>query len=89
MHALHTWHVFTYRSAILDVTLTDTVDAEAFDVVFGSVPAHWSSIGPGANVTHVVVLSPKAPGTHNFTGGQLTYKTAADADPVVRTNACI
>ena len=67
-----------------DVTLTDEVDTSAFEVVFGNLPAHWGSIGPGGNATHVLVLTPKHTGPFNFTAATLVYKPAVDADPVVR-----
>ena len=68
---------------ILDVTLTDEIDAAAFVTVFGSLPAHWDSIAAGSNVTHVVVTRPTAVGQYNFTSAQIVYKTSVDADPVV------
>ena len=76
-----------YRD-VTDVVLSDEFDTEAFEITFGSLPAHWDSIAAGSNVTHVVVAQPRSTGEFNVTSGSVSYKAAADQEPVVRCRDC-
>jgi len=61
-------------SSAIDTELTDkSFTPEEFDVVHGSLSVKWQRIGPGSNVTHVVILRPKRAGQFNFTAADLSY----------------
>jgi len=61
-------------SSALDTELDDKSFAEEdFEVVHGSLRAKWQRIGPGANVSHVVIMRPKKFGYFNFTSAGLSY----------------
>ena len=49
-----------------------------FEVVQGALSVRWARLGPGANVTHVVVLRPLSAGLFNFTAAQISYKAAEE-----------
>eukprot|EP00042_Codosiga_hollandica_P020418 m.66079 g.66079 ORF g.66079 m.66079 type:complete len:182 (-) comp49847_c0_seq2:120-665(-) len=72
----------TGSAAVVDVSLQDTLNADDFTVVFGSLSAQWQSIAAGANVTHVVIAKPTQVGQHNLTSATLSFRTAADQDPI-------
>jgi translocon-associated protein subunit beta len=61
-------------SSALDTELVDKSFAESdFEVLHGSLSVKWQRIGPGSNVTHVVILKPKKSGYFNFTSADLSY----------------
>jgi len=61
-------------SSAIDTELIDKSFApEDFDVVHGSLSVKWQRIGPGSNVTHVVIVRPTRAGQFNFTAAQLSY----------------
>jgi translocon-associated protein subunit beta len=61
-------------SSALDTELSDKSFAESdFSVVRGSLNVKWQRIGPGSNVSHVVILKPKKSGYFNFTSADLSY----------------
>ena len=42
----------------------------------------WERIAPGANVSHAVVVRPRAVGLFNYTAAQITYYPSEDAKEV-------
>jgi len=67
-------------SSALDTTLSDkSFPAAEFDVVHGNLEVKWERIGPGNNVSHVVILRPKKPGYFNFTSAELSYLPSESA----------
>jgi len=68
------------ESSALDVELVDKSFAEAdFEVAHGSLSVKWQRIGPGSNVSHVVILKPKKSGYFNFTTADLSYLPSESA----------
>jgi translocon-associated protein subunit beta len=66
--------------AALGVTLDETAfHTDHFEVVRGLLNVKWERIGPGANVSHSVVLRPKTPGTYNFTWAEVSYRPNEEA----------
>lgn len=62
-------------SSAVNAKLSDNSFAAAdFDVVHGNLEVQWSRIGPGNNVSHVVILRPKRAGYFNFTSAHLSYQ---------------
>jgi translocon-associated protein subunit beta len=67
-------------SSAIDTELVDKSFAtEDFDVVHGSLAVKWQRIGPGANVSHVVIVKPKKSGYFNFTSADLSYLPSESA----------
>ncbi|ESO94578.1 hypothetical protein LOTGIDRAFT_118304 [Lottia gigantea] len=63
----------------LDVHLKDSsFPAADFDVVRGNLDVTWERIGPGANVTHAVILQPTKYGYFNFTSAEVSYHSKED-----------
>jgi len=61
-------------SSALETELVDKSFADTdFEVVHGSLSVKWQRIGPGSNVTHVVIVKPKKAGYFNFTSADLSY----------------
>lgn len=57
------------------VSITDRgFPQEAFDLISGKFEATIDRIPPAANVTHVVVVRPKAHGYFNFTAAEVSYR---------------
>jgi len=68
------------ESSALDVELVDkSFAAEDFEVSQGSLSVKWQRIGPGSNVSHVVILKPKKSGYFNFTTADLSYLPSEQA----------
>jgi len=70
-------------SSALETTLTDkSFPSAEFEVVHGSLEVKWERIGPGNNVSHVVILRPSKSGYFNFTSAELSYLPSESAvDP--------
>jgi translocon-associated protein subunit beta len=67
-------------SSALDTELVDnSFAAEDFEVLHGSLSVKWQRIGPGANVSHVVIVKPKKSGYFNFTSADLSYLPSESA----------
>jgi len=67
-------------SSALETTLADKSFPSAdFDVVHGNLEVKWERIGPGNNVSHVVILRPKKSGYFNFTSAELSYLPSESA----------
>jgi translocon-associated protein subunit beta len=47
---------------------------EAFDLVSGKLEVQIDRIAPASNITHVVVVRPRAHGYFNFTAAAVTYR---------------
>jgi len=61
-------------SSAIDVELTDTsFTAADYQLVHGSLSVKWQRIGPGTNVSHVVIVKPRNVGYFNFTAAELSY----------------
>lgn len=66
------------------VTLEDQgFPAEAFDLVSGKLEVQLDRISPASNVTHVVIVRPRAHGYFNFTAAAITYRPV-ESSPSVR-----
>jgi len=61
-------------SSAIDIELVDKSFAEVdFEVLHGSLSVKWQRIGPGANVSHVVIVKPLKSGYFNFSSAELSY----------------
>lgn len=56
---------------------------EAFDLISGKLEVQLDRIGAGTNVTHVVVVRPRAHGYFNFTAADVSYRPV-ESSPTVR-----
>lgn len=56
--------------------------AEAFDLISGKFEATIDRIAPQANVTHVLVVRPRAHGYFNFTAAEVTYRPVESVSDV-------
>ncbi|VDK60979.1 unnamed protein product [Onchocerca ochengi] len=70
--------------AALRVALDDRdgFPTQAFDVIRGLLQVRWERIGPGSNVSHSVVVRPRAVGAFNYSSAQITYYPTEDAKEV-------
>jgi len=48
--------------------------SEAFDLVSGKLEVQMDRIAAGTNITHVVVVRPRAHGYFNFTAADISYR---------------
>jgi translocon-associated protein subunit beta len=61
-------------SPAIDARLVDKSFPDSdFEVVHGNLEVTWQRIGPGYNVSHVVILRPKNAGYFNFTAAEISY----------------
>ncbi|ESO08775.1 hypothetical protein HELRODRAFT_74464 [Helobdella robusta] len=61
-------------SAAYEVKLEEkSFQSTDFEVLHGSLVAQWNRIGPGTNVTHVIVLKPLKSGYFNFSAAEISY----------------
>ncbi|CAI5455033.1 unnamed protein product [Caenorhabditis angaria] len=62
------------------VTIDDrhSFPTQSFDIIKGLLHVNFEKIAPGTNVTHSVVLRPRAYGMFNYTSAQVTYYTGND-----------
>ena len=51
----------------------DSFTAEKFDIVSGFPIVQWPKLSPQSNVSHVVVVRPKAAGLFNLTHATVSY----------------
>lgn len=67
-------------SSALEATLSDKSFPDSdFEVIHGNLEVNWERIGPGNNVSHVVILRPKKSGYFNFTSADLHYLASETA----------
>lgn len=65
------------------VSLTDHgFPHEAFDLISGKLEATIDRIAPATNVSHVIVVRPKAHGYFNFTAAEVSYRPV-ESSPTV------
>jgi len=58
----------------------DTWSADKFEVISGLTDAHWDRIGPGANVSHVVVVKARGEGEIELPPAVVTYRSGLGGD---------
>ncbi|EFO96885.1 hypothetical protein GCK72_022198 [Caenorhabditis remanei] len=70
------------------VTLDDrhSFPTNSFEIVKGLLHVHFEKIPAGGNVTHSVVIRPRAYGFFNYTAAQVTYYTDNENLHVTLTN---
>lgn len=69
--------------AATQVNLVDQgFPAEAFDLVSGKLEVSVDRIAPQTNVSHVLVVRPRAHGYFNFTAAEVTYRPV-ESEPAV------
>jgi len=80
------YHIYNVGgSSAVDVQVDDvSLPEEHFDVVSGLSKFKVQRLAPGANLSHTVVVRPKAGvwGRFNFTAGDVTYLATDDAKEV-------
>ncbi|CAD6188953.1 unnamed protein product [Caenorhabditis auriculariae] len=70
------------------VTLDDrhSFPTQSFDIIKGLLHVHFESVGARSNVTHSVVVRPRAFGMFNYTSAQVSYFTESNDLHVAYTN---
>uniref|UniRef100_A0A914ZRM3 Translocon-associated protein subunit beta n=1 Tax=Parascaris univalens TaxID=6257 RepID=A0A914ZRM3_PARUN len=68
----------------MKVTLDDrdAFPTQAFEIIRGLLQVRWERIAPGQNVSHSVVVRPRAVGAFNYSAAQITYYPSEDAKEV-------
>ncbi|XP_054712511.1 translocon-associated protein subunit beta-like [Uloborus diversus] len=71
------------ESAAINVQLKDASFTEAdFEFVIGFPSMKLDRLGPGANISHTVILRPKRTGLFNFTAAEVTYQPSEDSKEI-------
>ncbi|KAM7532542.1 hypothetical protein Aperf_G00000132051 [Anoplocephala perfoliata] len=76
---LYTIHNLSPKKTARDVEIHDRLPESDFTIVHGGRSSRWTSIPPLTNITHSVIVIPKATGSYNFTSAEVTYKAGSDA----------
>ncbi|VDK87342.1 unnamed protein product [Dibothriocephalus latus] len=71
-------HEEVHRAA-RDVEIHDRFPDTDFTFLHGSRSTRWTSIAPGTNITHAVIVIPRFVGGYNFTSAEVLYKAGADS----------
>ncbi|KAL7065156.1 hypothetical protein AAHC03_04394 [Spirometra sp. Aus1] len=75
---LYTIYNFSPSRAARDVEIHDRFPDTDFTFLHGSRSTRWTSIAPGTNITHAVIVVPRFVGAYNFTSAEVLYKAGAD-----------
>ncbi|VDL94413.1 unnamed protein product [Schistocephalus solidus] len=65
--------------AARDVEIHDRFPDTDFTFLHGSRSTRWTSISPGTNITHAVIVIPRFVGGYNFTSAEILYKAGSDS----------
>eukprot|EP00288_Rhodomonas_lens_P014465 CAMPEP_0177698836 /NCGR_PEP_ID=MMETSP0484_2-20121128/5257_1 /TAXON_ID=354590 /ORGANISM="Rhodomonas lens, Strain RHODO" /LENGTH=188 /DNA_ID=CAMNT_0019209963 /DNA_START=33 /DNA_END=599 /DNA_ORIENTATION=+ len=69
-------------SAAYDVKFEDEWSTEEFEIISGLSSGTWSTIAPGANISHIVILKAYTYGYKSSGPAKVTYKHAPEDDEV-------
>ncbi|MFH4973646.1 hypothetical protein AB6A40_000355 [Gnathostoma spinigerum] len=60
----------------------DAFPTQGFEIIRGLLQVRWERIAPGVNVSHSVVVRPRAVGSFNYTAALISYYPSEDAREV-------